>query len=488
MPAHRPQSDAAFAHLSGLLGSRFTTARAVREHHGKDESWHTPEVPEAVCFPGSVEEVAEIVRTCAAHRVPIIPFGAGTSLEGHLMARRGGLSIDLTRMNQVLAVHGEDLDVTVQAGVTRKQLDRHLRDTGLFFSVDPGADATLGGMASTRASGTNAVRYGTMRENVLALQVVLPDGTPIRTARRARKSAAGYDLTHLFVGAEGTLGVITEVTLRLHGVPEAISAAVVAFTDMASAVDTVIATIQSGIPVARIELLDEVQIDAVNRHAHLDHAVRPTLFLEFHGSPAGVEEQAGEFGALAADHGGGELEWSTRPEERTRLWRARHEAYYAALALRPGCKGWVTDVCVPISRLTQCILETQEDLRAGSLIAPLVGHVGDGNFHLAILVDPDRPEEIDEARRLNDRLVERALALGGTCTGEHGVGLGKRQYMEAEHGAGAVGAMRAIKLALDPLGIMNPEKILAPDGAAGSPALRDTSRARFAENGEESRE
>ena len=473
MPAPNQQWTAAFERLQALLGERFSTAQAVRDHHGKDESWHTPQPPDAVCYPESVDEVAGIVRLCAADRIPIVPFGAGTSLEGHLMAERGGVSVDLTRMNRILAVNTEDMDATVEAGVTRKQLDRRLRDTGLFFAVDPGADATFGGMASTRASGTNAVRYGTMRDNVLALQVVLPDGGTIRTARRARKSAAGYDLTRLFVGAEGTLGVITEVSVRLYGVPEAISAAVVSFPDMESAITTAIATIQSGIPVARIELLDEIQLDAVNRHAGLDYPIQPTLFLEFHGTPAAVEEQAREFGVLAGDSGGSTFRWSTRPEERSRLWRARHDAYYAALALRPGCKGWVTDVCVPISRLAECILETQKDLRQSTLVAPLVGHVGDGNFHLVFLIDPERPEELEEAQRLNDRLVHRALALEGTCTGEHGVGLGKKQYMEPEHGAGAVATMQAIKQALDPHGIMNPGKILAdtitPPGA-GAPS------------------
>jgi D-lactate dehydrogenase (cytochrome) len=454
-----PGREAVFARLEGLLGDRFTTAAAVREHHGRDESWHPPQPPEAVCFPATTEEVIEVVRACAAGRVPIIPFGAGTSLEGHLMAHRGGVAVDLTRLKRILAVRAKDLDATVEAGVTRLQLNDHLKDTGLFFAVDPGADATFGGMASTRASGTNAVRYGTMRENVLSLQVVLADGRLIRTASRARKSAAGYDLTRLFVGAEGTLGIITEVTVRLFGVPEAIAAAVVSFSDMAAAVGTVIETIQSGIPVARIELLDEVQMGAINRFSGLDHPRLPTLLLEFHGSRAGVEEQAAEVGRLAQERGGSGFNWATAAEDRARLWKARHDAYYAALALKPGARGWVTDVCVPISRLAECILATQEDLAASALVAPLVGHVGDGNFHLAILVDPASPKDLAEAERLNARLIARALALGGTSTGEHGVGLGKRDFMPAEHGE-ALSVMRAIKQALDPEGIMNPGKIL----------------------------
>jgi D-lactate dehydrogenase (cytochrome) len=459
MPQDRTNRDRPFEALRTLLGERFTTAMAVREHHGKDESWHPPQAPEGVCFPESTAEVISIVQVCAAARMPIIPFGAGTSLEGQLIAERGGLSIDMSQMKRIVSVNAEDLDAEVEAGVTRKQLNELLRDIGLFFAVDPGADATFGGMAATRASGTNAVRYGTMRENVLSLEVVLPDGEVVQTSRRARKSSAGYDLTRLFVGSEGTLGVITRVTVRLFGVPEAIAAAVVPFPDMKSAVDAVILTIQTGIPVARIELLDEVQLDAVNRHAKLDYAVRPTLFLEFNGSRTGVEDQAKEFEAIARDHGGGEFLWATQQEERTRLWHARHEAYYAAKALRPGCEGWVTDVCVPISRLADCILETQQDLETSFLVAPLVGHVGDGNFHLVYLIDPGKPDELREAQRLNDRLVERALAMDGTCTGEHGIGIGKLKYMRAEHGE-AVTVMRAIKRALDPDGIMNPGKLI----------------------------
>ena len=459
MPDTPAGLTAAIETLGKLLGNRCSTGRDVREQHGKDESWHPPQAPDAVCFPRSTEEVVEIVRVCADHRLPLIPFGAGTSIEGQLIADRGGISVDLSGMNRILQVNAEDLDATVEAGVTRKQLNEHLRSSGVFFPIDPGADASLGGMSATRASGTNAVRYGTMRENVVALSVVLPDGRVIRTSRRARKSSAGYDLTRLLVGSEGTLGVITEVTVRLYGRPEAISSAVVAFPDLKSAIDAVIVTIQSGIPMARIELLDALLMDAVNRYSSLDYAVRPTLFLEFHGSESSVDEQTKDFRAIATEYGGSAFRRATKPEERTRLWKARHDAFYAALALRPGCKGWATDVCVPLSRLAECILETQKEIDESFLLAPLVGHVGDGNFHLVFLVDPEKPEEIREAQRLNDRLVERALAMDGTCTGEHGIGIGKKKYLAAEHG-GAVETMRAIKHAIDPLNIMNPGKVL----------------------------
>jgi D-lactate dehydrogenase (cytochrome) len=402
---------------------------------------------------------AEIVRICAAHKRPVIPFGTGTSLEGHVAALHGGVSIDLTRMDQVLEVNAEDLDCRVEAGVTRKQLNRYLRDTGLFFPIDPGADASLGGMTATRASGTNAVRYGTMRENVLGLTVVTADGRVIRTGGRARKSAAGYDLTRLFVGSEGTLGVITEIQLRLYGIPEAISSAVCSFDSLEGAVDTVIMTIQMGIPVARIELLDEVMMDAVNKYSKLDYPVQPTLFFEFHGSPRSVEEQAETVGEIAAGNGAGQFRWTARQEERSQLWQARHDAYYAALALRPGCRGWATDVCVPISQLAACILETKQDIEASGLLAPIVGHVGDGNFHLAFIVDPDDPDEMARSREVNDRMVLRALAMGGTCTGEHGIGYGKLDFLVAEHGE-AVPVMRQIKQALDPDIIMNPGKML----------------------------
>jgi D-lactate dehydrogenase (cytochrome) len=415
-----------------------------------------------VCFPESTEEVSELVRICAAHRLPVIPFGAGTSVEGHVLATRGGVSVDLTRMDRVLAIHDQDLDAVVEAGVTRKRLNRHLADRGLFFPIDPGADATLGGMASTRASGTNAVRYGTMRENVLSVTAVLADGRVVRTARRARKSSAGYDLTRLLVGSEGTLGVITELTVRVHGLPPAMSAAVVSFDALDDAVRTVIETIQMGIPVARIELLDEVMVAAINHHAGLELAERPSLFIELHGSEAAVEEQTAELAELAREHGGSDFRWATDAGEREKLWEGRHHAYFAALDLRPGCRVVSTDVCVPISRLADCIADTKADLAKSDLVAPLVGHAGDGNFHLLLLVDPEDAEQRARADAFHDRLVERALALDGTCTGEHGIGLGKRRFLRAEHGDG-VDVMVAVKRALDPLGILNPGKIFADE-------------------------
>ena len=457
--AQAEPKDPVVEELQALLGGRLSTSLAVREQHGHDESYHAAHAPDAVAFAHSTEEVAEIVKICARHGRPVIPFGTGTSLEGHVAALHGGISIDMTQMDQVLEVNQEDLDCRVQAGVTRKQLNQHLHDTGLFFPIDPGADASLGGMTATRASGTNAVRYGTMRENVLGLTVVLADGRVIKTGGRARKSAAGYDLTRLFTGSEGTLGVITEIQLRLYGIPEAISAAVCSFETLAGAVDTVIATIQMGIPVARIELLDEVMMDAVNRYSDLDYPVQPTLFFEFHGSERGVEEQAETVGEIAAEYGGGTFRWSTRQEDRNKLWQARHDAYYAGLALRPGAKGWATDVCVPISRLTECILETKSDIEESGLLAPIVGHVGDGNFHLAFVVDPDDKAEMAKSEAVNERMVLRALALGGTCTGEHGIGTGKMHFLQTEHGE-AVSAMRQIKLALDPENLMNPGKML----------------------------
>jgi D-lactate dehydrogenase (cytochrome) len=454
-----PQAIAtAIDELRGLFGERVSTSTGVRDHHSKDESWHHPHRPDAVVFPNSTEEVAQIVEICARHRTPVIAYGTGTSLEGNVIPHQGGVVVDLVNMDQVLRVNAEDLDVTVQARVTRKQLNDYIRDQGLFFPIDPGADASLGGMAATRASGTNAVRYGTMRENVLGLTVVLADGRVIRTSRRARKSAAGYDLTRLFVGSEGTLGIITEVTLRLYGIPEAIAAAVCSFETLEGAVNTVIQTIQLGVPVARIELLDEVQMDSVNRFSKLSYPVKDTLFIEFHGTQNGVQEQAQLVQSIAAEHGGGEFKWATKQEERTHLWQARHDVTYANKALRPGCELWATDVCVPISRLAECILETKRDLKQSFLIAPLVGHVGDGNFHLGFLIDRDKPEELAEAERLNERLVTRALAMDGTCTGEHGIGLGKQKFLIAEHGE-AVSVMRNIKQALDPLNILNPGKI-----------------------------
>jgi D-lactate dehydrogenase (cytochrome) len=455
----QPFNPALLASLRQLLGDRLSTSAAVCEQHGKDESYHAPHAPDAVAFARTTDEVAAIVSRCACYKTPVIAFGTGTSLEGHVAALKGGVSIDLSQMNRILRVGAEDLDATVEAGVTRKQLNENLRDTGLFFPIDPGADASLGGMAATRASGTNAVRYGTMRENVLSLTVVLADGRVIRTSRRARKSAAGYDLTRLFVGSEGTLGVITEVTVRLYGIPEAISAAVCAFPSIAAAVDTVILTIQSGVPVARIELLDEAQIDAINKYSKLDHRVAPTLFFEFHGTPAGVDEQVENVKSIAAEHGGDDFRWATTPEARSKLWQARHDAYYAALALRPGSKGWPTDVCVPISRLAECIAETKRDLAQSTIPSALAGHVGDGNFHLIFMIDPQCPEEIAEASRLNDRMVNRALEMEGTCTGEHGIGYGKMDFLATEHGE-AISVMRSIKQALDPDDIMNPGKIV----------------------------
>ena len=447
------------AALELFLGDRLTCAEAVRAQHGRDEAHHAPRPPDAVAWAETSEEVSRILGICAEHGCPVVPFGVGTSLEGQIIPAQGGLSLDLSRMNRVLAVNADDLDAVVQPGVTRMALNAALRETGLFFPVDPGADATLGGMAATRASGTNAVRYGTMRENVLALEVVLADGRMIRTGSRARKSASGYDLTRLFVGSEGTLGVITELTLRLFGQPEAISAAVCAFPDIDSAVRTVIETIQMGVPVARIELLDEVQIRGVNAYSGTAMAETPTLFLEFHGTEAGVAEQAGQVAALAQAHGGAGFDWATRPEDRSRLWDARHKAYWAGKALRPGAQGWVTDACVPISRLAECIAETKADLAESPLIAPLVGHVGDGNFHLAILLDPEVEAERAEAQRLSARIAERALRMGGTVSGEHGVGFGKIGYLRAEHGE-AWEVMGAIKRALDPQGILNPGKIV----------------------------
>lgn len=448
------------AALEQLLGDRMTTAMAVREHHGHGEDYFGVVPPDAVCFPATTEEVAAIVRVCAEYRVPVIPYGTGTSLEGHVTAPFGGVCIDLSRMDAVLEVNERDLDCRVQAGVTRKQLNTYLRDTGLFFPIDPGADASLGGMAATRASGTNAVRYGTMRENVLGLTAVLADGRIIRTGGRARKSAAGYDLTRLLVGSEGTLGAITEVQLRLYGVPEKMASAVCQYPSLEAAVNTVILTIQSGIPVARIELLDAAQMRSVINFAKLDkYAAEPTLFYEFHGTERGVAEQAQQAGEISDEFGGGDFQWTTRTEERNKLWQARHDVYYANLAMAPGKKVMSTDVCVPISRLAEVITETSADVGQSGLLAPIVGHVGDGNFHLGVMLDPDDSEEMARAHALNDRLVHRAIAAGGTCTGEHGVGIGKREFLIAEHGE-AMTVMRAIKQALDPDNIMNPDKIL----------------------------
>jgi D-lactate dehydrogenase (cytochrome) len=453
-----PEIDQTIAELKARFGERLSTAHAVREQHGKDISYHEAHLPDAVVFAESTEEVQVVVQICARHKTPIIAFGTGTSLEGHISAVNGGISVDVSRMNQVVQVNAEDLDVVVQPGVTRKALNEYIRDTGLFFPIDPGADASIGGMAATRASGTNAVRYGTMRENVLALEVVTADGRIVRTGRRARKSSAGYDLTRMFVGSEGTLGIITEITLRLYGIPQSIAAAVCDFETLEGAVNTVIQTIQSGVPIARIELADDVQIDAINRYSKLSHPLRNTLFLEFHGTEASAKEQAETVQALASENGGGDFRWTTQAEERTRLWQARHDAAWAVKALKPGHEIWPTDVCVPISRLAECILETKKDIVEHGLLAPIVGHVGDGNFHTTIVVDPKDPATIRAADALNDRMVARALAMGGTCTGEHGVGLGKIKFLYQEHGD-AIALMRAIKKALDPDNIMNPGKI-----------------------------
>jgi D-lactate dehydrogenase (cytochrome) len=452
--------DTGIGRLKDLLGRRASDAQSVREHHSHGESYHPAAAPDVVCLPHTTAEVQAIVAISAACQLPIVPFGAGTSLEGHVHAVRGGISIDLREMNTILRVGAEDLDATVEAGVTRLQLAKALRSTGLMFSVDPGADATIGGMASTRASGTMAVRYGTMRENVLGLTVVLADASVIHTGTRARKSSAGYDLTRLFVGAEGTLGILTEVTIRLHPIPEAVSAAVCGFSSVEGAVNAVIATVQLGIPVARIELLDATQMDAVNRYSKTSYPVGPTLFFEFHSDSARhVEDQARAVEAIAADHGGLGFVWASRLEDREKLWRARHDALYAALALRPGARAWTTDVCVPISRLAECIIESAHDNTSATFPISLVGHAGDGNFHLNYIIDPNSAAELDEARRLNDRLVMRALAMGGTCTGEHGIGSGKMKHLEAEHGA-AVDVMRTLKRALDPDNRMNPGKMV----------------------------
>jgi len=464
IPRSRPD-DAAMAAVAATLRERFgeraVTSEAVRRQHGHTLTWVENQPPDVVVFPESTDEAAEVVRLCAKHGVPVIPFGTGTSLEGHVNAPYGGVSVDTSRMKRVVAVHAEDLDCVVEPGVTRKELNEHLRDQGLFFPIDPGADASIGGMTATRASGTNAVRYGTMRDNVLALTVVLPNGDVIRTARRAKKSSAGYDLTRLFIGSEGTLGLVTEITLKLHGIPEAVSAGVCPFPSIRAACEAVIVTIQSGIPVARIELLDALQVRASNLYSKLSLPETPTLFLEFHGSEAGVAEQAERFGEIAAEYGGGPFEWATKAEDRTRLWQARHDAYWSAFTLRPGVKITATDVCVPISRLADCVEETRLDLDASGLVAPIVGHVGDGNFHVSLLVDMDDAEEVARAEAFIGRLVERALAMEGTCTGEHGVGQRKMKYLEAEHGPGALDLMRALKRAVDPRNIMNPGKIVA---------------------------
>ena len=464
------RADGALQELTSLLGDRLSTARSVLEQHGRDESPLAEAPPEAVAYPTSTEEVAAILKVCARHRIPVIPFGAGTSLEGHVLATSGGLSLDLTRMNEIVAVHVDDLDVVVQAGVTRSALNERLARDGLFFPVDPGADATLGGMAATNASGTTTVRYGAMRENVLALKVVLADGRVIDTARRARKSSAGYDLTRLLVGSEGTLGVITQVALRVYGLPETTGGAICHFPDVGAAVDAVVAALQLGIPVARIELLDELAIKSINDYSGLDYPVGPMLLLEFHGSAEGVAEQVENTREVVADHGATDYRSAIDNAERVKLWRARHDSYYASRALRPGSRAITTDVCVPISRLAECIRATRADIDRSGLLATMVGHVGDGNFHVMMLVDPEDSAEMTAADALNARLVERALEMDGTCTGEHGVGLRKMGYLVDELGA-AVDVMRSVKKALDPRGIMNPGKVLTVrDESHGSTA------------------
>jgi D-lactate dehydrogenase (cytochrome) len=447
--------------LKSRFGAQFSTALAVREQHGRDESSFEAPPPAAVVFAESTQDVADAVKLAGQYEVPVIPFAVGSSLEGHLLAVQGGISIDVNRMNKVLSVNAEDLTVTVQPGVTRKQLNEEIKNTGLFFPIDPGADASIGGMAATRASGTNAVRYGTMRDNVLNLEVVTASGEVIRTGTRAKKSSAGYDLTRLFVGSEGTLGVITEVTVRLYPLPEAISAAVCSFPSIEAAVRTTIQVIQLGVPIARVELIDEHTVRMVNAYAKLGLRPEPMLLMEFHGSPAGVKEQAELVQEIALEHGGKSFEWATTPEERTRLWTARHNAYFAAIQSRPGCRAISTDTCVPISRLADCLLDSVQEAEDSGLPYFLVGHVGDGNFHFGYLLDPAKPEEREIAEKLNHQLVNRALTLGGTCTGEHGVGLHKMEFLVTEAGVGAVEMMRTIKRALDPKNIMNPGKIFA---------------------------
>lgn len=456
----RPLPEAMVLALKQQFGDRFSVANAVRDHHGKDESPYPTMLPDAVVFAESTEEVVKVVQLCNAHKVPLIPYGAGSSLEGHILAIEGGITIDLTPMNKILSLNAEDLTVTVQAGLTRKQLNEQIRDSGLFFPIDPGADASLGGMSATRASGTNAVRYGTMRENVVSLTVVTAQGKIVRTARRARKSSAGYDLTRIFVGSEGTLGIITEVTVKLYPQPEAVSAAVCNFPTVHDAVQCVIQTIQLGVPIARVELMDQNAVVASNRYSKLTLRETPLLLFEFHGSPAGVKEQAETVQELAKECGGMDFEWAERPEDRNRLWTARHNAYFAGLQMRPGCKASTTDVCVPISRLAECIDRATKELAAASFPSTIVGHVGDGNFHVLMMLDPDSQAEWDESERLNHNLVSQAIEADGTCTGEHGIGLHKMQFMVDEHGEDALDLMRALKMAFDPNNILNPGKVI----------------------------
>ncbi len=456
----RPLPEALLSALQARFGAQLSTAHAMREHHGRDESSYDPMLPDAVVFARSTDDVAAAVALCNEHRFPIIPYGAGTSLEGHILALQGGLSIDLSQMNAVVNINAEDLTVTVQPGVTRKQLNAEIKDTGLFFPIDPGADASIGGMTATRASGTNAVRYGTMRENVLALTVVTAEGKVIKTGTRAKKSSAGYDLTRLFVGSEGTLGIVTEITLKLYPQPEAVSAAVCSFPTIAAAVNTTIQTIQMGVPVARVEFVDESGVKAINMHDKLSLPEKPLLLFEFHGSEHGVQEQAEVVQQIANEHGAEGFEWATRPEDRSRLWQARHNAYFALLQLRPGSRAISTDCCVPISRLAECLLETKADCERENIIHGIVGHVGDGNFHVQMLIDPNDPADIARAEAVNARMVARAIAMDGTCTGEHGVGLHKIDFLVQEHGEGAIDVMRTLKHALDPSNILNPGKVV----------------------------
>ncbi len=460
-PAANSSIGQAIRDLSNQFGQKCSTSLVIREQHGRDESSFSVPPPDAVIFAESTQDVASAISTCAKHRVPVIAFGVGSSLEGHLLAIHGGVSVDVSRMNKVLAIHAEDLTVTVQPGVTRKALNEAIKHTGLFFPIDPGADASIGGMCATRASGTNAVRYGTMRENVLALEVVTANGEVIRTGTRAKKSSAGYDLTRLMVGSEGTLGLMTEITLKVYPLPEAISAAICSFPSIEAAVRTTIQIIQMGIPIARVELIDSNTVRMLNKYSKLNLHEGAMLLMEFHGSPASVKEQAEAVQEIASDHSGQAFEWATTPEDRTRLWTARHNAYFAGVQSRPGCKVISTDTCVPISRLADCLLDSVAEADASGIPYFLVGHVGDGNFHFGYLLDPNNAQERETAEALNHKLVKRTLSLEGTCTGEHGVGLHKMDFLIEETGAGAVSMMRAIKKALDPLGIMNPGKIFA---------------------------
>ncbi|MGI9371833.1 MAG: FAD-binding oxidoreductase [Hyphomicrobiales bacterium] len=450
----------AIAEIREFMGDKITTAQAICDQHGDDLTWNKGAPPDAVAFAQSTEDCVKIVKVCDKYEVPVIAFGTGTSLEGHFAAVKGGISVDVSEMDQILSVNPEDLDCTVQPGVTRMALNEHLRDTGLFFPIDPGANASIGGMTATRASGTNAVRYGTMKDNVISLTAVMPNGEVVRTAGRAKKSSAGYDLTRLLVGSEGTLGIITEVTLRLQGIPESIASGVCSFPDIESACNATIQTIQMGIPVARIELLDEIQVMASNNYSGLGLADTPHLFLEFHGSEEGTAEQSEMFGEIAKEWGGGEFNWATKTEERNKLWQARHDAFWAACDLRPGEKSFSTDVCVPISKVADCVMETKKDLDDSGLYGPIVGHVGDGNFHVLVFADPSDAKQLEISNGFLERLVKRALSMEGTCTGEHGVGVGKMKYLEAEHGPG-LDVMRQLKRAIDPKNIMNPGKIIA---------------------------